>query len=580
LSGPHRIALATFDDCLDQLVALPPPTPADGESIVAPLLTYSLIHQWSSSRAALAAALNRRRARGLALLAALDAGRRPTRAELSAWTNGGDALQLAFPELVTAESSDADADAPSLSLAVDRHNAAIEALIQNLRTTPDPDDERAALLRQIRAQHPGERIIAFCHYTETVNALRAKLARDPGVAALTANGARVAGGRLSRNDVLEQFTPSARAASSPSGAQDVQVTTRVRAAERIDLLLTTDLLSEGLNLHEASVVVHLDLPWNPARLDQRVGRVRRIGSRFDTVSVYAVAPPASAEKLIRIEQRLRDKLSVAQRSVGVAGRILPSPLGLERHESGLAEQAGVIEETLHAWLATTEFADGDTDGARAPAPASCPPIIRHDGEPIVAAVAARHSGFLALVRDRDGPRLVADVGHGISTATADVLLALEWSRAVDGPPADADANVVVTRIAAWFDAQRGAATIDLGAAAAARCRRTTLLRVSQALERTPRHRRAQLAPLADAARAVAITPLSEGAERILESLAAANLPDEAWLRSVATFAALNARPPQIAAPRTERCAELGAGSRTTVARRPRIECVILFQPSL
>jgi hypothetical protein len=51
-----------------------------------------------------------------------------------------------------------------------------------------------------------------------------------------------------------------------------------------------------------------------------------------------------------------------------------------------------------------------------------------------------------------------------------------------------------------------------------------------------------LAPLADTARAIATAPLAEGAERILETLVRAELPDEAWLRSIATFGELNARP--------------------------------------
>ena len=47
------------------------------------------------------------------------------------------------------------------------------------------------------------------------------------------------------------------------------------------LLLTTDLASEGVNLQDASVVVHLDLPWTAARLEQRVGRVARLASAHD-----------------------------------------------------------------------------------------------------------------------------------------------------------------------------------------------------------------------------------------------------------------------------------------------------------
>jgi hypothetical protein len=122
----------------------------------------------------------------------------------------------------------------------------------------------------------------------------------------------------------------------------------------------------------------------------------------------------------------------------------------------------------------------------------------------------------------------------------------------------------------WLDTQRGAATVDLTIAAAARFRRATLARVSRALERTPRHRRAQLAPLADAARAVATAPLAEGAERILEMLAKSELPDEAWLRSIATFAALNGRPHSALVHRAEDHA-LSARSDA------RIECLLLFQ---
>lgn len=203
LDGPHRVSLDVADDGLEHLLALPAPVPARDGSIAAALLTYGLLHQWTSSRAALAASLRRRRARGIALLAALESGRRPTNAELAAWTQVGDALQLAFPEIVTTDTP-LDFDIAELLIAVDRHNAAVAALLEHLRATNDPDDERAAALLRIRRAHPGERIIAFCQYAETVYVLRSKLAREPGVASLTANGARVAGGSISRTDVIER----------------------------------------------------------------------------------------------------------------------------------------------------------------------------------------------------------------------------------------------------------------------------------------------------------------------------------------------------------------------------------------
>src|SRR5262249_42226102 len=84
LSGPHLISLGTEDEGIDGLLEMPAPIPAKDESTAATLLLYGLVHQWTSSRAALVAALERRVARGIALISALETGRHPTRAELTA----------------------------------------------------------------------------------------------------------------------------------------------------------------------------------------------------------------------------------------------------------------------------------------------------------------------------------------------------------------------------------------------------------------------------------------------------------------------------------------------------------------
>jgi len=76
---------------------------------------------------------------------------------------------------------------------------------------------------------------------------------------------------------------------------------KTSSADRIDLLLSTDLLSEGVNLQDAEVVVHLDIPWTAARLEQRVGRLARMGSKHSTVTVYLIRPPASAAALLENE---------------------------------------------------------------------------------------------------------------------------------------------------------------------------------------------------------------------------------------------------------------------------------------
>jgi superfamily II DNA or RNA helicase len=516
LDGPHAVRLPVDDVSVEDLLALPSPVPARDESTAAALLVFGLVHQWTSSRAALVAALERRGAKGVALSSVLETGRRPTRSELAAWTVSGDAVQLAFPEIVAAETR-SDDDLAALLVAVRAHQHAVESLLHRLRQGPNPDDDRAAALRAIRRRHHGERIIAFCHYTETVRALWSRLGRDVGVAALTASGARIASGRVSRASVLDQFTPRNVGRETPR--------------TRIDLLIATDVLSEGLNLHEASVVVHLDYPWNPARLDQRVGRVRRMGSRHAAVTVYALAPPASAERLLRIDERLRDKLRVAQRTIGVAGHILPSPIApattlVDRHEQRSdAELTSDVRERLRSWVG--EF-PGDDETLT--------------GGPVIAAARSSIDGVVALVVRCAEMELIVDNRGTLEAAPAAIRAALDAAGGRDARTDDAAIATILARLDRWLDERFAASTVVLPSASGSRARLLALARVARALSRTPRHRRALLAPLAHAARSAAVAPLAEGAERVLDSLVEADLPDEAWLRSIAAFGELNARP--------------------------------------
>jgi len=153
LIGPVGVTTTPVDDCIEQLLRLPPPVPAKGESLPAALLTMGLLHQWSSSRAALVAALKRRRARALAMLSAIDAGARPTRAELSAWTYASDALQLAFPALVVADDAAETCDLAGLREALETHRQATGDLLRSLAQSPNPDDGRASWLAGICDAH-------------------------------------------------------------------------------------------------------------------------------------------------------------------------------------------------------------------------------------------------------------------------------------------------------------------------------------------------------------------------------------------------------------------------------------------
>ncbi|MDA2911236.1 SWF/SNF helicase family protein [Nitrospiraceae bacterium AH_259_D15_M11_P09] len=80
---------------------------------------------------------------------------------------------------------------------------------------------------------------------------------------------------------------------------------QVRRGE-IRLLLGTDAASEGLNLQRLGTLINLDLPWNPTRLEQRKGRIQRIGQLNDTVYVYNMRYLGSVED--RVHQLLSSRL--------------------------------------------------------------------------------------------------------------------------------------------------------------------------------------------------------------------------------------------------------------------------------
>lgn len=86
--------------------------------------------------------------------------------------------------------------------------------------------------------------------------------------------------------------------------------------DKYNLLITTDVLAEGINLHRANVLVNYDLPWNPTRIMQRVGRINRVGTEFDRIYVFNFFPTAQSEKQLPMEERILEKLQAFHDTLG------------------------------------------------------------------------------------------------------------------------------------------------------------------------------------------------------------------------------------------------------------------------
>jgi superfamily II DNA/RNA helicase len=87
----------------------------------------------------------------------------------------------------------------------------------------------------------------------------------------------------------------------------------------VHILAATDFASEGLNLQRAAVVVHYDIPWNPAKLDQRNGRAYRIGQTRDSVKAIYLLPEMDQTRIVatiaaknRVRRRVLNKVPVTR----------------------------------------------------------------------------------------------------------------------------------------------------------------------------------------------------------------------------------------------------------------------------
>lgn len=88
-----------------------------------------------------------------------------------------------------------------------------------------------------------------------------------------------------------------------------------------DIILTTDVLAEGINLHRANVIVNYDTPWNPTRLIQRLGRINRVGTKAHTIYNYNFYPSEQGNDRINLRQKSLAKLQSSHSAFGEDNKI-------------------------------------------------------------------------------------------------------------------------------------------------------------------------------------------------------------------------------------------------------------------
>ena len=256
-----------------------------------------------------------------------------------------------------------------------------------LANEPDTqqDDKLQQLLKLLK-KYPNEKILIFTEFCDTARYLYTQL-HHAGFRNIEQIDSRR---KVNREEIIERFSPCYNG-GSPESVVPVQT------------LITTDVLAEGLNLQDASIIVNYDLHWNPVRLMQRIGRLdRRLDPEIEeqlnrtnpTVHVWNFLPPAELDDILKLRKRVDGKILRISRTLGIEGKFV-SPddddetlrLFNERYEGRESieelmnlERQRISESNPQLWrqlpdLPMRLFSGKGIDDEP-------PPFLNRDGEPI------------------------------------------------------------------------------------------------------------------------------------------------------------------------------------------------------
>ena len=176
------------------------------------------------------------------------------------------------------------------------------------------DDKLQQLLKLLK-EYPNEKLLIFTEFCDTARYLHTQLERA-GFERIEQIDSRR---KVNREEVIERFSPCYNGKSPYEVEMPVQT------------LITTDVLAEGLNLQDASIIVNYDLHWNPVRLMQRIGRLdRRLDLKIEeqlnrtdpTVHVWNFLPPAELDDILKLRKRVDGKILRISRTLGIEGKFV------------------------------------------------------------------------------------------------------------------------------------------------------------------------------------------------------------------------------------------------------------------
>ena len=210
-------------------------------------------------------------------------------------------------------------------------NQLAEFLNELRQFEPKHDDKLRALIQLLKTDPvlKSHKVMIFSEFSATARYLSKEL-KEAGIKGIDQIDSAT---KRSRGDVIRQFAPYYNNMTSQALADKGHTETRV--------LIATDVLSEGLNLQDATRLINYDLHWNPVRLMQRIGRVdRRMNPEIEkvmikdhpdvkairgTVEYWNFLPPGELDELLNLFKKVSNKTLLISKTLGIEGKKLLRP---------------------------------------------------------------------------------------------------------------------------------------------------------------------------------------------------------------------------------------------------------------
>lgn len=208
--------------------------------------------------------------------------------------------------------------------------ALAEILKQYGTWDPEKDAKLNALQNLLTQTHPKDKVLVFTQFADTVQYLTDALS-ERGLTQI----ARATGSSADPTGLAWRFSPVSNDKRS-----------RIKPQDELRILISTDVLSEGQNLQDCSIVVNYDLPWAIIRLVQRAGRVDRIGQTAEEILCYSFLPAEGVERIIDLRGRVRARLQQNREVIGTDEAFFEDD-GDEGNETIVNlynEQAGLLDD--------------------------------------------------------------------------------------------------------------------------------------------------------------------------------------------------------------------------------------------